>query len=188
MTIGFSDLKKGIALELEGQAYEVLDYERHKMQQRAPVTKLKLRNLRDGKVIERTFQNYTTSFTLAEVDDRASQYLYTDGTFFYLMDMETFDQFQITDKQLGDKINYLKEETILNVKFHKGLIVDIQPPTFVDLEVKDTPPSFKGDTAQGGNKPATLETGLIVQVPMFIQSGERIRVDTRDGSYVERIG
>ena len=186
MTINFGDLRRGVAIEVDGQPYEVVDYERQKMQQRAPVTRLRLRNLRDGKLIERTFQSYTTEFSLAQVEDRPAQYLYSDGHFYNFMDMETYDQYQLTKEQLGDTVSYLKEETVIDVIYYNEGVINVRLPTFVDLEVAETPPGFKGDTAQGGTKPATLETGLIVQVPLFISTGDRIRVDTRSGEYTER--
>lgn len=186
MTINFGDLRRGVAIEVDGQPYEVVDYERQKMQQRAPVTRLRMRNLRDGKLIERTFQSYTTEFSLAQVEDRPAQYLYTDGRFYNFMDMETYDQYQLTREQLGDAVSYLKEETVIDVIYYNQEVINVRLPTFVDLEVVETPPGFKGDTAQGGTKPATLETGLTVQVPLFISNGEKIRVDTRSGQYTER--
>ena len=186
MTINFGDLRRGVAIEVDGQPYEVVDYERQKMQQRAPVTRLRMRNLRDGKLIERTFQSYTTEFSLAQVEDRPAQYLYTDGRFYNFMDMETYDQYQLTKEQLGDAISYLKEETVIDVIYYNQEVINVRLPTFVDLEVVETPPGFKGDTAQGGTKPATLETGLTVHVPLFISNGEKIRVDTRSGQYTER--
>jgi elongation factor P len=187
-TINFGDLRRGVAIEVDGQPYEVVDYERHKMQQRAPVTRLRLRHLRDGKVIERTFQSYTTEFSLARVEDKPAQYLYTDGTFYVFMDMETYDQYQLSREQLGDTVDYLKEEIVLDVIFHNDNIINVRLPTFVDLVVAETPPGFKGDTAQGGTKPATLETGLVVQVPLFVNTGEKIKIDTRSGQYIERAG
>ncbi len=186
MTINFGDLRRGVAIEVDGQPFEVMDYERQKMQQRAPVTRLKLRNLRDGHVIERTFQSYTTEFSLAQVEERPAQYLYTDGRFYNFMDMESYEQYQLTADQLGEVVRYLKEETVVDLIYFKDDMINIRLPTFVDLKVADTPPGFKGDTAQGGTKPATLETGLIVQVPMFITNGEKVRVDTRNGDYIER--
>ena len=186
-TIGFSDLRKGLNIELNGQPYEVVDYTRHKMQQRAPVTRLKVRNLLTGAVSEKTFQAYETGFTPADVDSRPSQYLYTDGQFFHFMDIETFDQYQLNKEQIGANINYLKEELILNISFYKGNIIGITLPTFVELKVTDSPPGLKGDTAQGGTKPATLETGLNLNVPLFVKPREIIKVDTRTGQYVERV-
>ena len=186
MTINFGDLRKGVAIELDGQPYEVVDYERHKMQQRAPVTRLRLKNMRDGKVIERTFQSYTTEFSLAEVDAKSAQYLFSDGRFYTFMDMETYDQYQLTREQIGDMVSYLKEEMVVDVIFYKEQVINVHLPIFVDLKVAETIPGFKGDTAQGGTKPATLETGLLVHVPLFISNGEQVRIDTRSGEYIER--
>ena len=186
MTINFGDLRRGVAIEVDGQPYEVVDYERHKMQQRAPVTKLRLKNLRDGKVIDRTFQSYTTEFSLAEVDAKQAQFLYSDGQFYTFMDMETYDQYQLTKDQLGDAVDFLREETVLEVVFYNDAVINVRLPTFVELKVVDTPPGYKGDTAQGGTKPATLETGLTVQVPLFISNGQVLRIDTRSSEYIER--
>ena len=188
MTIGFGDLRRGVTIEMDGQPYEVVDYERHKMQQRAPVTRLKLKNLKDGRVMERTFQSYTTEFALADVRSRPAQYLFSDGLFYNFMDMETYDQYQLSRDQLGDAVNFLREETVVEMIFYKQDILNMRLPTFVELEVVDTPPGFKGGTAQGGTKPATLETGLIVQVPLFISNGQKVRIDTRSSQYTERAG
>ena len=186
-TIGFSDLRKGMTLEIDGQPFEVMDYIRHKMQQRAPVTRLKVRNLLSGSVSEKTFQAYETTFVPAIVDVQPSQYLYTDGQFLYFMDMETYDQHQLTQEQIGESISYLKEGTTVEISFYKGGIIGVKPPTFVELKVAESPPGLKGDTAQGGTKPATLETGLNLNVPLFVNEGETIKVDTRTGQYVERV-
>lgn len=187
MSINFSDLNKGMVIELENQPWQVLDYERHKMQQRAPVTRIKMRNLVNGTVIERTFQRYDTAFSLAEVDHRENQYLYTDGTHYFFMDQENFDQHELTAQQLGDALGYLKESMIVEVVFYKGAPINVNLPIHVELAVVDTPPAFKGDTAQGGNKPATLETGLRITVPMFITPGSIVKVDTRNATYSERV-
>ncbi|PKB78958.1 MAG: elongation factor P [SAR202 cluster bacterium Io17-Chloro-G9] len=187
MSINFSDLSRGLVIELDGQPWQVMDYERHKMQQRAPVTRIKLKNLMTGSVVERTFQRYDTAFSVADMDNRPSQYLYTDGDFFHFLDQETFDQYELTKEILGDSLNYLKEQMIIDLVFYNGSAISVNLPTHVELEVKDTPPAFRGDTAQGGNKPATLETGLRVTVPMFITPGTVVRVDTRNGEYTERV-
>ncbi len=188
MTIGFGDLRRGVTIEVDGEPYEVVDYERHKMQQRAPVTRIRMRNLRDGKVVERTFQSYTTEFSLADVEAKPAQYLFNDGQFYTFMDMESYDQYQLTTEQLEDVVQYLKEGTVLDVIFYKQNVINVRLPIFVELEVVDTPPAFRGDTAQGGTKPATLETNLIVQVPLFISKGQKVRIDTRTGQYIERAG
>ena len=187
MSINFGDLSRNMVIELDGQPWQVMDYERHKMQQRAPVTRIKMKNLLSGAVVERTFQRYDTDFTVAEIDNRETQYLYTDGTYFYFLDQETFDQYELTRETLGDTLNYLKENMIVEMVFYKGSPINLNLPTHVELAVAETPPAFRGDTAQGGNKPATLETGLRINVPMFITPGTIVKVDTRTGQYTERV-
>ena len=118
MSINFGDLNRGLVIELDGHPWQIMDYERHKMQQRAPVTRIKMRNMRDGKVIERTFQSYTTEFSLAPVEERSAQFLYSDGQFYTFMDMETYDQYPLNKDQLGDIVDYLKEEMVLEVLFY----------------------------------------------------------------------
>ncbi len=187
MTINFSDLSRGLVIELDGQPWEVMDYQRHKMQQRAPVTRIKMKNLLSGAVVERTFQRYDTEFSLADMDNRQAQFLYTDGEFYYFLDQETFDQHELTRELLGSSLDYLQEQMMVEVVFYKGSAIHINLPTHVELKVTETPPAFRGDTAQGGTKPATLETGLKVNVPMFITPGTVVRVDTRNGEYTERV-
>ena len=187
MSINFGDLNRGLVIELESQPWQVMDYERHKMQQRAPVTRIKLKNLLTGAVLERTFQNYHTAFSLADMDNRQAQFLYNDSEFYYFLDQGTFDQYELTKEVLSGSLEYLKEQMVVEVVFYKGAAINITLPTHVDLAVKDTPPSFRGDTAQGGSKPATLETGLRISVPMFITPGSIVRVDTRTGTYTERV-
>ena len=188
MSINFGDLSRGMVIELDDQPWQIMDYERHKMQQRAPVTRIKMKNLISGAVLERTFQRYDTVFSVADIDNRQTQYLYTDGTYYYFLDQETFDQYELDKDFLGDALEYLTENMLVEVVLYKGSAININLPTHVDLKVTETPPAFRGDTAQGGNKPATLETGLRVNVPMFITPGTVVRVDTRTGSYTERVG
>jgi len=187
MSINFGDLNRGMVIELDGQPWQVIDYERHKMQQRAPVTRIKMKNLLSGAVVERTFQRYDTNFTVAEIDSRQAQYLYTDGTYHFFLDQETFDQYELSKEQLAGTLGYLKENMMVEIIYYKGAPINVNVPTHVELQVVDTPPAFKGDTAQGGNKPATLETGLRVTVPTFITAGSIIKVDTRTGEYTERV-
>lgn len=187
MSINFSDLNRGLVIELDGAPWMVMDYERHKMQQRAPVTRIKMKNLLSGAVVERTFQRYDTDFTIADIDNRPTQYLYTDGQYYYFLDQETFDQYELTTEILGESLGYLKENAQVEVVFYKGSPINVNMPTHVELEVTETAPTFRGDTAQGGNKPATLETGLRINVPMFITPGTVVRVDTRTGAYNERV-
>ena len=146
-----------------------------------------MKNLISGAVVEKTFQRYDTAFSEAAIDNREAQYLYTDGTYFYFLDQETFDQYELTKEQLGSTLDYLKENMMVEVVFYNGAAINVKLPTHVELKVTETPPSFRGDTAQGGNKPATLETGLRVNVPMFITPGTIVRIDTRTGDYTERV-
>ena len=185
--IGFGELRRGTVLELDGAPWQVLEYQHNRMQKRAPVLTLKLRSLKTGHVMERNFPG-DHKLTLAAVEERQAQYLYQDGESYYFMDMESYDQFPLSVEQLGDALNYLKEQLTVGVVFYRGDPLTVELPTFVDLQVAETPPGFRGDTAQGGTKPATLETGLTVQVPLFINPGERVRVDTRTGQYLERAG
>ncbi len=187
-TLRFGELRKGATIELDGQPYEVIDYQRHKMQQRAPVTRLRVRNLMDGKVSDQTFQSYETEFTIADVEARPTQYLYTDGQEYNFMDLQSYEQYPLSAQQLGDNLRYLKEEATVEVSFYKGRPITVKMPIFVELKVTDCPPGFKGDTATGGGKPATLETGATLQVPIFVNIGDTVRVDTRTGNYVERVG
>ena len=187
MSINFSDLSRGMVIELDAQPWQIMDYERHKMQQRAPVTRIKMKNLINGTVVERTFQRYDTEFAVADIDNRETQFLYTDGQYYYFLDQESFDQYELSKEVLGNALNYLKEQMMVEVVVYNGAPISISLPTHVELAVADTPPAFRGDTAQGGNKPATLETGLRVNVPMFITPGTIVRVDTRNGAYTERV-
>jgi elongation factor P len=187
MSINFGDLSRGMVIELEGQPWQIMDYERHKMQQRAPVTRIKMKNMLSGAVVERTFQRYDTAFTVAQIDNRSVQCLYTDGNYYYFLDQETFDQHELTKEHLAGTLEYLKENMMVDLVFYKGEPINVNLPTHVELEVVDTPPAFRGDTAQGGNKPATLETGLKITVPMFVTNGTIVKVDTRTGQYTERV-
>ena len=187
MSINFGDLSRGLVIELDGQPWQVVDYERHKMQQRAPVTRIKMKNLLSGAVVERTFQRYDTEFSVADMDNRPAQYLYTDGEFYYFLDQETYDQYELTKGVMGGALNYLTDQMVVEMVIYKGNVITVNLPSHVELKVAETPPSFRGDTAQGGTKPATLETGLRITVPMFITTGTVVRVDTRSGEYTERV-
>lgn len=186
MTISYSDLRRGTVIVLEEEPWQVVDWKHTKMQQRAPVLTLKLRNLRNGRALERNVPG-NQKLTLAEVDNREAQYLYSDGDHYHFMDTESFEQYPLTEEQVGDALKYLKEQDKLQLVLYRGEPIALEMPTFVELKVADTPPSLKGNTAQGSNKPATLETGLIVHVPFFVNIGETVRVDTRTGEYLERV-
>jgi len=184
--ISGSELRKGVIIELEGKLYQVVDYQHVKMK-RTALAKVKLRDMQAGHTIERTFQS-NEKFTRARLDYRNSQYLYNDGGLYYFMDEENYEQTALSAEQLGDTVNYLKEGMSLGISSYQGELIGVELPITVELKVIDTGPGFKGDTATAGNKPAKLETGITIQVPLFIDKEDIIKVDTRTGSYLERIG
>jgi elongation factor P len=184
--IDTGDLRKGLAIELEGDLYVVLDWSHIKMGRGSAQVRLKLRNLKRGDTIERTFQA-GSKFLRARVENRPAQFLYRDGDFFTFMDTATYDQVTLDAEQIGDAVNYLKEGMEVQVVYHDGNAIGIELPRTVDLRVVETAPGFRGDTATAGSKPARLETGITVQVPFFVDVGEVIRVDTTTGEYVERV-
>jgi elongation factor P len=184
--IGSGDLRKGVTIELDGELYQVLDYQHIKIGRGSAQIRLRLRDVRGGHTIERTFQA-GEKFIRAHLDYRNVQYLYNDGDLYYFMDEENFEQFPLNLSQLGDAINYMKEGMSLQVSNYKGELVGVELPITVELEVVDTEPGFKGDTATAGNKPARLETGITIQVPLFVNTGDVIKIDTRNAGYLERV-
>jgi len=184
--IDSGELRKGIIIELEEKLYQVIDYQHIKLGRGSAQVRLKLRDIRSGHNIERAFQA-SEKFTRVRLDYRNMQYLYNDGNLYYFMDEENFEQMPLTASQLGDALNYLKEGMSLETLSYKGELVGVEMPTAVELRVVDTGPGFKGDTATAGNKPAKLETGIIIQVPLFISNGDTVKVDTRTGEYLERV-
>ena len=183
--INGSELRRGVIIELEGKLYQVIEYQHVKMK-RTALARVKLRDMQAGHTIERTFQS-DDKFTQARLDYRNSQYLYHDGNLYYFMDEENYEQTALSAEQLGDAVNYLKEGMSLGISSYKGELVGVELPITVELKVIDTGPGFKGDTATAGNKPAKLETGITIQVPLFINNEDVIKVDTRTGSYLERV-
>ncbi len=177
---------KGVKIEFEGEIWEVLEYHHSKMAQRSPVVKTKLRNIVTGSVQERNFRSGET-FNLPDVERKKMQFLYKDEIGFHFMDSETFEQYAFGDNNLGETVRFLKEQEEVNILFYKGRTMGVELPITVDLEVIDTEPGFRGDTATGGSKPAKLETGVIISVPLFIDVGDLIKVDTRSGTYIERM-
>jgi len=182
--ISGSELRKGVIIELEDKLYQVLEYQHIKMK-RTALARVKLRDISAGHTIERTFQS-GEKFTRVRLDSRPMQYLYNDDDLYYFMDEENYEQIPLSTSQLGDAINYLKEGMSLEVSSYKGKLVGVELPVAVELQVAETEPGFKGDTATAGNKPAKLETGITIQVPLFINTGDVIKVDTRSGEYLER--
>jgi len=185
--IDAGELRKGSAIEIDGEIYQVLEYQHVKMQQRQPVVKLKLRGVRSGNVTERNFQS-GDKVTPAFLEHRSVQYLYKDGELYYFMDNESYEQIMLTSTQIGEDTNYLKDGLALEILTCKGDSVAIALPIVVELQVTETDPGFKGDRATAGTKAAKLETGVSIQVPLFISTGDIIRVNTRTGEYVEKAG
>ncbi|MEW6033245.1 MAG: elongation factor P [Chloroflexota bacterium] len=167
--------------------YQVVDYQHIKMGRGSAQISLKLRNLRDGHIIERGFQA-SEKFTKAFIEYRPVQYLYSDGDLYHFMDTENFNQLSLNEAQLGDAIKYLKEEMNLELLVHRDEPIGVEMPKAVELKVAETGPGFKGDTASAGSKPSKLETGITVNVPLFVNKGDTIKVDTRTGQYIERVG
>lgn len=184
--ISSGEMRKGIIIELDGELYQVLDYHHLKLGRGSAQVRLKLRDIRGRHTIERTFQA-TEKFARARLDYRTMQYLYNEADLYYFMDEATFEQLPLNASQLGDALNFLKEGMSLEVSSYKGELVGVELPITVELEVTQTEPGFKGDTATAGTKPAKLETGLSLQVPLFVNEGDIIKVDTRSGTYLERV-
>jgi len=182
-----SDFKNGLRIELDGQPFTVLYFQHVKPGKGGAFVRTKIKNLRNGKIVERTFRA-GEKFGEADVEDRTMQYLYHDGSSFVFMDTETYDQLNFSEEQLGDSKKYLLENAEVDVLFWKNNPINIELPSFIVAEVTQCDPGMKGDTAQGATKPATLECGAVVNVPLFIKEGEKLRVDTRTGEYVERVG
>ena len=183
--IDVGQVRKGIAIELDGKIYQVAEYNHIKIGRGSAQVKLRLRDIKGGGVIERAFQA-TEKFNPAFVEKRPFQFLYSDGETYHFMDSESYEQLELTADDIGDGVKFLKDGQELEMLMHNGNLVTVELPIAVQLEVVQTEPGFKGNTATGGTKPATMETGVVVQVPLFISAGEILKVDTRDGSYIEK--
>lgn len=185
--ISTSELKKGLIIELDGNLYTILDYQHIKMGRGSAQVRIKLRDVRAGHIVERTFQA-GEKFPSVELDRRTMQYLYQDNNLHYLMDTKSFEQITLDQELLGNATNYLKDGSTIEVFCYQDKPIGIELPIMVELKVRETGPGFKGDTATGGSKPAVLETGLVIQVPFFINTGDTLRIDTRIGEYIARVG
>ena len=177
--------KNGITFDMDGNVMQVIEFQHVKPGKGAAFVRAKIRNVITGSVVERTF-NPTDKFEDARIDRKEMQYLYSDGELYYFMDMESFEQLPISPDVLGDSFKFVKENMECKVLSYKGSVFGVEPPNFVELEVTETEPGVRGDTATNVTKPATLETGAVIKVPLFINEGEMIRVDTRTGEYMER--
>lgn len=180
------DFRKGVTFEMEGNIYLVVDFLHVKPGKGSPFVRAKIKNIVTGQVQERTF-NPSDKFQVAVIERKEMQYLYNEGEIFYFMDMETYDQIPLNKSQVEDALNFITENMMANIQFYKGAAFSVDPPNFVELEITECEPGIQGDTSKAGYKPATLETGYTLNVPLFVNQGDRIRVDTRTGTYMERI-
>src|SRR5437763_6580580 len=183
--ISTGELRKGVIIDLDGQLFNIIDYQHLKIGRGSAQVRMKLRDVRSGAVVEKTVQA-GSKFPRIRLDTQTVQYQYGEGDLYHFMNTETYDQFALNRSQLGDAASYLKDGLQLDVQFHESEPIGVELPITVDLKVEHTEPGFKGDTATGGTKPATTETGLVVQVPLFVSTEDLIRVNTTAGTYVER--
>ena len=183
--ISAGDFRNGVTFEMDGNVVSIIEFQHVKPGKGAAFVRTKIRNVITGAVTEKTF-NPNDKYPTAFVERKDMQYLYNDGDLYYFMDSETFEQIPINKDKLGDSFKFVKENEMCKIVSYKGNVFAVEPPMFVVLEVTDTEPGFKGDTATGTTKPATLETGATIKVPLFIDIGTKIKIDTRTGEYLER--
>lgn len=184
--VSASDFKKGLTFEMDGNVYSIVDFQHVKPGKGAAFVRTKIKNVISGAVVEKTF-NPTEKYPKAHIDTKEMQYSYVDGDLYYFMDPESYEQVPLNYNQVEDALKFLKENDNATIRFFKGAAFSVEPPNFVELEVIKTDPGFKGDTATGANKPATVETEAVITVPLFVEQGDVIRIDTRTGEYMERV-
>lgn len=184
--ISAGDFRNGVTLEIEGNIYQIIEFQHVKPGKGAAFVRTKLKNIISGGVVEKTFRP-TEKFPAARIDRVDMQYLYSDGDLFHFMNVETYDQIALNQEAIGDALKFVKENEMVKVCSHNGDVFAVDPPLFVELEVTDTEPGFKGDTATGATKPATVETGAVVYVPLFVETGDKLKIDTRTGEYLSRV-
>ena len=184
--ISAGDFRNGMTLEIEGAVVQIIEFQHVKPGKGAAFVRTKLKNIVNGGVVEKTFRP-TEKFPQARIDRKDMQYLYNDGDMYNFMDAETYDQISLSKNDIGDALKFVKENETVKVCSYKGDVFAVEPPLFVELEITDTEPGFKGDTATGATKPATVETGANVNVPLFVNTGDVIKIDTRTGEYLSRV-
>ena len=184
--ISAGDFRNGVTLEIDGQVVQILEFQHVKPGKGAAFVRTKLKNVINGGVVERTFRP-TEKFPQARIERVDMQYLYRDGDLFYFMNVENYEQIALNEETTGDALKFVKENEMVKVCSYNGNVFAIEPPLFVELEITETEPGFKGDTAQGASKPATVETGATVSVPLFVNQGDKIKIDTRTGEYLSRV-
>ncbi len=183
--VSAGDFKNGITIEYEGGVWQIIEFQHVKPGKGAAFVRTKLKNIISGGVVETSFRP-TDRFENAIIDRKDMQYLYNDGDFYYFMDNETFEQVALNHEQIGDTLKFVRENEVCKLCSYKGNVFSVEPPLFVELEITDTEPGFKGNTATGATKPAIVETGAQIAVPLFVNQGDRVRIDTRTGEYMSR--
>ena len=184
--ISAGDFRNGITIEYEGNVYQIIEFQHVKPGKGAAFVRTKLKNIINGGVVEKTFRP-TEKCPTARIDRKDMQYLYEDSGLYNFMDVESYDQVALDKETIGDALKYVKENEMVKVCSYNGNVFAVEPPLFVELKITDTEPGFKGDTAQGATKPATVETGAVVQVPLFVDQDDVIKIDTRTGEYLSRV-
>ena len=184
--VSAGDFKNGLTIEYEGEIYQILEFQHSKSGRGAAVVRTKLRNIVSGGIIEKTFRP-AEKMPRAHIERKDMQYLYNDGELYHFMDMENYEQIPIGPDTVGDALTYIKENDMVKIMSHNGNIFGIEPPISVELAITETEPGFAGNTATGATKPATLETGAVVTVPLFVNAGDIVKVDTRTGEYTGRV-
>ena len=184
--ISAGDFKNGVTVEIEGNIFQIMEFQHVKPGKGAAFVRTKLKNIISGGVVEKTFRP-TEKFPKAHIERKDMQYLYTDGELYHFMDVENYEQIALNEDAIGDSLKFVKENEMVKICSHKGNVFAVEPPLFVELQITDTEPGFKGDTAQGATKPATVETGAIVMVPLFVEQGDVLKIDTRSGEYLSRV-
>ena len=184
--VSAGDFRNGITFDMDGTVFQIIEFQHVKPGKGAAFVRTKIRNVITGSVIERTF-NPTDKFPEAYIDRKDMQYLYNDGELYYFMDMETYEQIPLGKDKLSDNFQFVKENEMIRINSYKGNVFGVEPPTFVELKVTHSEPAVKGDTVNNTMKPATMETGVTIKVPMFIDEGDILKIDTRTGEYLERV-
>ena len=184
--ISAGDFRNGITIEYDNNVYQIIEFQHVKPGKGAAFVRTKLKNIKSGGVVEKTFRP-TEKCPQARIDRKDMQYLYSDGDLFYFMDNENYEQIALNSEAVSDALKFVKETEMCKVCSHNGSVFSVEPPLFVELEITETEPGFKGDTATGANKPAIVETGAQVAVPLFVEQGDKIKIDTRTGEYLSRV-
>ena len=184
--ISAGDFRNGITIEYDNNVYQIIEFQHVKPGKGAAFVRTKLKNIKSSGVIEKSFRP-TEKFPQARIDRKDLQYLYSDGDLYYFMDTESYEQIALNSDAVGDALKFVKENENVKICSHKGNVFSVEPPLFVELAITETEPGFKGDTAQGATKPATVETGATVMVPLFVETGDVLKIDTRTGEYLSRV-